>query len=264
MSFFFFCNLDESAPNLARLSKSVMVCKMWGDAHTSCFRGQGALEGSSGSFSNLGNLLCHCPRRKTSHNISHDGPPRAPVWFPQSRQPSQSQPVQRLPLGWSCAKIDAAWDNNSESCSLSNMGWSSLKGLLPLPSPQTDEKLGFVQLETDRRGRLDHFFTAVGVGDGLLSGFVNSLMLPMCQEPPVPFNAILAADNSPRWTRFLARSALFSTLSVWCRRLREDTWWACSSLERLLSNTGHSGTIGLVPPTSSRWFVKHHPGQEHE
>ena len=42
----------------------------------------------------------------------------------------------------------------------------------------------------------------------------------------------------PTTLRVLAWSALFSTLSVWCRRLRDDTWWACSSLEKLLPN-GH-------------------------
>ena len=85
-----------------------------GDALTSCFRGQNALEGNNGFFSFLGNLLCHCPPHKTSHNISHDDP-----------SPSGSSTVN-LPTSPGmvpCANIDAAWDNNSESYSLSNMGW---------------------------------------------------------------------------------------------------------------------------------------------
>ena len=146
-----------------------------GDAHTSCFRGQGALEGSSGFFNCLGNLLSIVP----------------------------------------CAKIDAAWDNNSES----------LKGSCRSPHPQTNEKLGFGQLETDRRGRLDHFFTQLLAWGGVSFQDLSILLCFQCARSTCAFQCG-SPTNSPRWTRFLARSALFSTLSVWCRRLREDTWWA--------------------------------------
>ena len=230
---------------VARLSRSVMVCKMWATHSHPAFVVKAHWKGAVASSAFLATCFCHCPRHKTSHNISHDGLPHAPVWFPQRCQPSQSHPVQHLSWDGPCAKIDAARDNNSESCSLSNIGWrwSAVIPEGPIAAPlhaarkQMRNWDSSISKLTDG---LDWSLLHSTVGVDAAVSFQDSSapsMTPTCLERPVFLPTRLWQPTTPpRWTRILARSALFSTLSVWCRRLREDKWWACSSLERLLSN----------------------------
>ena len=159
-----------------------------GDALTACFRGP--LEGSNGFFSFLGN---RCPQ--DVDNMSG--------FLKAVNLPNLIRPTPHL--GWSPAPKLTLLETTIRR-SLSNMG-------SPPCCSRTCEKLGFVHLETDRWGGLDHFFTQLA----WRSPF------GICQLPHVanvlgatcaPSRAILAADNSPRWTRFQAHSALFSTLST--------------------------------------------------
>ena len=199
---------------VARLSRSVMVCKMWATHSHEAFVVKAHWKGAGASSAFLATCFAS-PRHKTSHNIFHHDLPHAPVWFPQRGQPSQSHPVQHLSWVGPCAKIDAARDNNSESCSLSNIGWR-WSAVVPEGPPAAPLLTARKQMRnwdssisklTDGLDWITSSLNCWRGRGGLLSGFVSSLNVAIS-------NATLAADNSPRWTRVLARSALFSTLSV--------------------------------------------------
>ena len=123
---------------VARLSKSVMVCKMWATHSHPAFVVKAYWKGAVASafLATCFAIVLATRRRMTSPTTI---PPHAPVWFPQSRQPSQSQPVQHLTLGWSPAPkltlLGTTIRNRAHCPTWAGGGpLSSLKGLLPLPS----------------------------------------------------------------------------------------------------------------------------------
>ena len=96
--------------------------------------------------------------------------------FPISSRPT---PLLR----WSRAKIDAAWDNNSESCSLSNMGWRLSAVLhegppaVPLLAVRKQKRNwdSSISKPTDGVDWITSSLNCWRGRGGLLSGFVNSL-----------------------------------------------------------------------------------------
>ena len=105
----------------------------------------------------------------------------------------------------------------------------------PPRCPQTNEKLGFVHLETDRLGGLDHFFTQLLTCAAVSFLDSSTPSMSMCLGLPVllPMRLWLPTPTTLRSGQEFSLVLLFLN-AVWCRHLREDTWWACSSLERLL------------------------------
>ena len=130
----------------------------------------------------------------------------------------------------------------------------------PPRCPQTNEKLGFVHLETDRLGGLDHFFTQLLTCAAVSFLDSSTPSMSMCLGLPVllPMRLWLPTPTTLRSGQEFSLVLLFLN-AVWCRHLREDTFVRTRGGHALhwkdfsptTATTGHSGTIGLVPPTSS-------------
>ena len=177
--------------------------------------------------------------------------------------PISSRPTPLLD-GPPCAKIDVAWDNNSESCSSPNTGWR-WSAVLPEGPPaapllavrkQMRNWDSSISKPTDGVDWITSSLNSWRGRGGLLPGFVNSLNVANVPGAICLSSAILHANNSQRWTRFLARSVLFSTPSRVNAFVRTHGGLArhWKDFSPTTATTGHSGTIGLVPQTSS-WVL---------
>ena len=91
-------------------------------------------------------------------------------------------------------------------------------------------------------------------------------MSPLCLERPVLLPTRLWQPTTPQGGQEFWL-VLLSSQRCPCRRLREDTWWACSSLERLLSNNcdhwpfcnswtrSSNFFLGTCPPLGGLWSI---------